>query len=231
MSEEQRQIEEQAPVVTGEVITEEDRSTDPRRLLRSRQDRILGGVCGGIAEYLGLDPLLVRAVWVFLTLITAIIPGVFLYVAALVIIPENLSGKPDTGTRPRPDNRVLWGGLLIAAGLYFLLRVFWGTFLPAEWLAGWNRFNDVVRAMLLPLVLIGAGILLVLGLSRKTENGRGRLVRPRQSRILAGVCSGIGRYFRVDPVWVRLVWVLLFLASWWAAVVGYILAMLLMPEE
>jgi phage shock protein C len=231
VGEEQLKPEEQTPVVTGEVITEEGGTVGIKRLLRSRRNRVVGGVCGGIAEYLNLDPVLVRALWVLLTAVTAVIPGTVLYFLAMILIPEDLAGEPDAGARPRVDNRVLWGGLLILAGLYFLSRVIWGYILPVEWIAGWSRFWDVIQGMLFPLVLVGAGVLLVLGLSRGTGTARGRLARPRQGRLLAGVCGGIGRYFRVDPVWVRLVWVLLFFASWWAAVVGYILAMLLMPEE
>ena len=228
MGEQQFESKEEVPVVLGEVV-----SGGPRRLLRSRQNRVVAGVCGGIAEYFSLDPVLVRAVWAVLTVVTAIIPGLLLYVLVMVIVPENISGEPDAATRLRPrlDNRLLWGGLLILAGLYFLSRMIWGQVLPPDWLEAWNRFWGFLRTLMFPAVLIGAGVLVVLGLSRRTGEGSGRLVRPRQNRILAGVCSGLGRYFRVNPVWVRLVWVLLFLASWWAAVVGYVLAMLLMPEE
>jgi phage shock protein C len=228
MGEEQSKPEEQPIVVTGEVVSTE---TGPRRLLRSRQNRVVAGVCGGIAEYFRLDPLLVRAVWAVLTMITAVIPGVIVYILATIIVPENTAGEPDAGARPRMDNRVLWGGLFILAGLYFLSRAIWGQVLPAGWLAAWSRVTDVFQAVLFPAVLIGVGVLLVLGISRRNGGTAGRLVRPRQGRIFAGVCSGLGRYFRVDRVWVRLVWVLLFLASWWAAVVAYVLAMLLMPEE
>jgi phage shock protein C len=230
MSEEQRKSEEQPLVVTGEVVTPGG-TPAARRLLRSRQNRVLAGVCGGMAEYMNLDPVLARAAWVILTLVTAIIPGVLLYFLAVALIPENLSGEPDAGARPRPDSRVLWGGLLILLGLYLFLRAVWGYMLPAEWLEGWTRFWDGVRTMVFPLVLVGAGLLLVLGLSRRTGNSQDRLARPRQGRILAGVCSGLGRFFRVDPLWVRLLWVLLFWAAWWAAIVGYILVMMLMPEE
>ena len=231
MGEEQLKSEEQPPVVTGEIITEGGNTTGVKRLLRSRQNRIVAGVCGGIAEYFHLDPVLVRAIWAILTVITAVIPGVILYILAVIIVPENTTGEPDVGAHPRRDNRILWGGLLILAGLYFLSRTIWGQVLPGEWLAAWNRVTDVFQALLFPAVLIGAGALLVLGISRRSGEGAGRLVRPRQGRMFAGVCSGLGHYFRVDPVWVRVVWVLLFLASWWAAVVAYVLAMLLMPEE
>jgi phage shock protein C len=230
MGEEKFKSEEQPSVVTGEVITVANNTTGVKRLLRSRQNRLVAGVCGGIAEYFHLDPVLVRAVWAVLTMVTAVFPGVILYILAVFIVPENTVGEPDAAARPRPrmDNRALFGGILILAGLYFL----WRLILPGEWLAAWNRVTDVFQALLVPAVLIGAGALLVLGISRR-KNGEelGRLVRPRQGRIAAGVCSGLGHYFRVDPVWVRVIWVLLFLASWWAAVLAYVLAMLLMPEE
>ncbi|MCR4852322.1 MAG: PspC domain-containing protein [Prevotella sp.] len=57
-----------------------------KRLTRSF-DRILGGVCGGIAEYFDLDPTLVRVGYAALTLFTAF-AGVVLYPVLWIIIPE-----------------------------------------------------------------------------------------------------------------------------------------------
>ncbi len=58
----------------------------PRRLYRSRQHRVLAGVCGGIGEYLGIDPVLVRLGFVALSLMSGV--GVLLYLAAWVLMPE-----------------------------------------------------------------------------------------------------------------------------------------------
>jgi phage shock protein PspC (stress-responsive transcriptional regulator) len=230
MGEDKLQPNEEPIVVTGEVISGD---TGPKRLLRSSKNRVVSGVCAGIAEYFNLDPVLVRAAWTFLTVITAIIPGVLLYFLAVVIVPESATGERSaaTGTRLRIDNRLLWGGILILAGVYFLSRMIWGSILPPEWHQAWDSFWGVARALIFPMVLIGAGLLLVLGLSRRSGNGNVRLARPHEGRILAGVCSGIARYFHFDAIWVRLVWVVLFFASWWAAVLGYVVAMLLMPED
>jgi phage shock protein C len=59
-----------------------------KRLLLSNTDRKLGGVCGGIAEYMELDPTIVRLLTVVLTLITAVIPVVIGYILAWIIIPR-----------------------------------------------------------------------------------------------------------------------------------------------
>lgn len=60
---------------------------EPKRLYRSRQNSMISGVCGGLAEYFGLDPTLVRLAYVFLSLFTAFFPGLILYIAAMLIIP------------------------------------------------------------------------------------------------------------------------------------------------
>ena len=59
------------------------------RLTRSPLDRKIAGVCGGIAEYLGVDPTLVRLGWVVLTVVPgAIVLGIVAYVVAWFIMPE-----------------------------------------------------------------------------------------------------------------------------------------------
>ncbi len=62
-----------------------------RRLYRSGNDRILGGVCGGIAEYLGIDPTIVRLLWILFMLMGG--AGVLLYIIAWIIIPRNPKHK------------------------------------------------------------------------------------------------------------------------------------------
>ena len=56
-----------------------------KRLHKSRTDRMIGGVCGGVAEYFGLDPTLVRVVWVLLTLLGG--SGILLYIAGMILMP------------------------------------------------------------------------------------------------------------------------------------------------
>ncbi|MBT9134037.1 MAG: hypothetical protein DDT37_01528 [Firmicutes bacterium] len=58
-----------------------------RRLYRSRSQRMLGGVCGGLAEYLNTDPTVIRLLWVFFALLGA---GFIAYFIAWVIVPEGV---------------------------------------------------------------------------------------------------------------------------------------------
>ncbi len=60
---------------------------DDHRYHRSKSDRVLGGVCGGLADYLDLDPLLVRVVWVGVTVATFAL-GAVVYLLLWLLAPE-----------------------------------------------------------------------------------------------------------------------------------------------
>ena len=60
----------------------------PKKLMRSRADRKIGGVCAGLAQYLDLDISLVRILWFFITLACGVLPGIVAYVLGWIIIPE-----------------------------------------------------------------------------------------------------------------------------------------------
>ncbi|MFC4526526.1 PspC domain-containing protein [Dyella halodurans] len=57
-----------------------------KRLYRSRSDRKIAGVCGGIAEHFGWDPTLVRLGWVLLTLMGG--SGILIYLILWLVMPE-----------------------------------------------------------------------------------------------------------------------------------------------
>jgi phage shock protein PspC (stress-responsive transcriptional regulator) len=64
----------------------------PKRLERSKSNRILGGVCAGVANYLNMDPTLVRVLTVLVTLFTGV--PVIVYLVLLFVVPEE--GAPTT---------------------------------------------------------------------------------------------------------------------------------------
>jgi len=59
---------------------------EPKVLYRSKSDRMLGGVCGGLARHLNIDPTLVRLIFVALTLAGG--PGILIYLICWIAIPE-----------------------------------------------------------------------------------------------------------------------------------------------
>jgi len=60
---------------------------ETKKLFRSKQDKVIGGVCGGIAEYFKIDPVWVRLIAVLLIFFDGI--GILFYIIAWIIMPEN----------------------------------------------------------------------------------------------------------------------------------------------
>lgn len=58
------------------------------KLYRSRNDRMIAGVCGGIAEHFGIDPAIVRLVAVALLILSGLFPAFFVYLLLWIIVPE-----------------------------------------------------------------------------------------------------------------------------------------------
>jgi len=139
-----------------------------KRLYRSKKERILGGVCGGIAEYFDVDPTLVRLLW--LLFVFAGGAGVIAYVIAWVIIPPNPKQKGSDGgieevarmaakrgremKESREYRREERGGLLVGGiivlgvGLMFLAANY-GWLGVWEWSKMWPLFIIVVGVGLL----------------------------------------------------------------------------------
>ena len=59
---------------------------ETKKLYRSKKDRVFAGVCGGIGEYLGVDPTVIRLLAVILGFTGS---GVLAYIVAAILIPEN----------------------------------------------------------------------------------------------------------------------------------------------
>lgn len=152
------------------------------RLYRSRDDRMLFGVAGGMAEWMDLDPAVVRLVWALLILAGGV--GLLLYIVAAIVIPEApygmvstapAAGMPaDAGTAAASQTRlearearraarrqgggnagVIIGLFLVVLGVWFLLE----------------RFVRIDTSWFMPGALIVIGIVLVVGaLGRRDSN-------------------------------------------------------------
>lgn len=200
-----------------------------KRLYRSKSDRFISGVCGGIAEYFGIDSNVVRIIFVILTFAGGM--GIVLYITGLIILTEN---PGETGTSAKKINSsLLIGFVLIAIGGIFLLRE-----------VGMFRYFNLFHfswSTVWGLLLIGIGIMLLFQVRNQTvsdgeadaspnEHGK-KIHRSRNDKMLAGVCGGIGNHFQVDPSFIRIGWVLATLFSFGLGVLVYILLIAIFPEE
>lgn len=146
-----------------------------KNLTRSKTDKIIAGVCGGLGEYFSIDPVIIRLIFVVITLLGG--AGVLAYIVMWIIVPEagqksyaetikkdinekkkDKNGKSETGekiskevkeavAKRKNDGPYIIGAILILLGLIFLAQ---------------NFFSFINFAKLWPLILVvvGLGILL-----------------------------------------------------------------------
>lgn len=68
-----------------------------KKLFRSKTDRKISGVCGGIAAYFNIDSTTVRVIWAIVSIISTTIPGILIYVVCSFLIPEEPDAFDTTG--------------------------------------------------------------------------------------------------------------------------------------
>lgn len=215
-----------------------------RRLYRSVIDRKLSGVCGGVAEYLGVDSMLVRALWIGAAIMGF---GLIAYIVAWLIIPENPKGVlADPGEPRRGGGQHIVGIALIIVGAILLAERS-----DLYWLMPWRWINWGLAFAIL-LVALGA-VMVVRGRKESPESsdavefddspgmvisGGGetmqakKLMRSLDERMIGGVCGGLAEYFNVDPSLIRVGWVVLsFLSGFFPGVIAYIVLMVIVPER
>ncbi len=86
------------------------------RLYRSVDDRVIAGVCGGLAVRLALDPSLVRVLWAVVALITGIFPLLIIYVIMAAVVPEDPRGFAGVGPSPAQWGAVAEPGVAAQPG-------------------------------------------------------------------------------------------------------------------
>jgi phage shock protein C len=140
-----------------------------KRIYKSRKDKIIDGVCGGLARYLEIDPVLVRLLWALLIFLGG--TGIILYIIAMIIMPREPLEEASSETRSsavsegsnsdeRIDSRtrVVIAAALIFFGIAFLLSTFTTLFIFSG--AFWKVFVGVV-------LIAGGGYIVFRSFGRK----------------------------------------------------------------
>ena len=161
--------------------------TKTNRLFKSRKDKMIDGVCGGLAEYIGVDVTVVRILWVVSVFLLHGV-SVIAYILAMIFVPVNpehadlqKKGEPAKSTPPAKDEKavvkrgekkgnaaIVWGAILIIVGFFFLIDR-WGydfrVFSPFRF--RYFPFYRIPWDIFWPSALILVGIVYVIVIVRR----------------------------------------------------------------
>ena len=134
-----------------------------RKLRRNPMNRVIGGVCSGLADFLGVDVALMRIAFVIAFLFASF--GFWLYIILWIVLPENgqQSFGQSQGQSPQSESvsvskseskvkSIFAGAFIILIGLLFLVN----NFIPINWV--WKLW---------PLILVAIGIVMIVTASKK----------------------------------------------------------------
>jgi phage shock protein C len=231
-----------------------------RKLFRSNTNRVLAGICGGLAEYMDVDPTIVRLVWILLTLLGG--SGLLLYIVLYFIVPRKpLEPAGTVIEEPHHDFTAagIFGLIFIAVGVIILLDNLDLISFHHWWCMGWEFF--------FPGILILAGIYFltrrerkihqtVPPVEKKDENTSSsasptepstseppfasadekisqplKLRRSVANKKFLGVCAGLAEYFGLDVTIVRVAYVIFTVLSTGVGFILYALLYLILPED
>ena len=128
-----------------------------RRLSRNSMNRVIGGVCSGLAEFFGLDVALVRIAFVIAFLFASF--GFWLYIILWIVLPvegqQSTVNSQQSESVSKPESKVksiFAGSFVILIGLLFLVN----NFIPINWV--WKLW---------PLILVAIGVVMIVTASKK----------------------------------------------------------------
>lgn len=84
-----------------------------KKLYRSEDNKILAGVIGGMGEYFNVDPVVLRVLYVLLTVFTGVVPGIVAYILAVLVVPKPGKEAPivrveNTEEEKRKEEKGAW---------------------------------------------------------------------------------------------------------------------------
>ena len=179
-------------------MSDQDRTTEvhhqepepgPRRLLRTRNDRVIAGVAGGLGRYFGIDPVIVRIAFALSILIGGL--GLLAYVALALFVPTAPAADGDVGPAPVERSRAVAIGAGIAIVVIALsLGLFNGPF--------WGWHGLFIGPGLLFVALVAGAILIA------RRGGLPSGARPRGA--LATTLIAIGAFIGLSVIAVGAAW-------------------------
>ncbi len=221
-----------------------------KKLYRSQKNEILAGVCGGMAEYFDVDPMIMRILFIIGTVFGGI--GLLIYIAAWILVPygnnDILQGEEYPKINGKINIKNIFGVILLFIGFLILIENLNIFSFDKIWDVSWKYGAPIL------LILLGMAIIYYKQSSEERQKSANSTIedatfvdeqkteqaipsqkifrRSSTDKKLFGVCGGLANYFSIDSNLVRILYVIFCFAS--GGIVGIVLYIglaLLVPDD
>lgn len=205
-------------------LFKDDPPFQKQKLRRSNTDKILGGICGGLAKYYGIAPIIFRLLFPLAVFLGGI--GIIIYLILFLIIPKS----------EIPSEEVLAKKLLVhnkksVLGIILIFIGFYSILMPEDYFPFLFYFQ-IPNDVLFPFFIILLGIWIQKNHQSIQNNFREiSFLRPITGRLFLGVCVGLAEYLQTYTIIIRLVFVVISFATMGFGIVLYFIIALLSKTE
>lgn len=213
----------------SELFPVEEKKENSKSLSRSAKNKVLFGVCGGIADYFKIHAAIIRILFSILIFIGGW--GIIAYLIAAFLMPadnkiERLS-ENDEAFQLNNETRIILSILLIVIGVYEILNAY--HFWMVVSLLGFSAEYYI------PVLIFASGIAIIIKSFKMHAQPfnleEKKLYRSSADSNIAGVAGGLAEYFNVSSVFMRTVFLLLLFLTGGIFVFVYLVMILTVPKE
>ncbi len=201
------------------IEIDQNNTKSPRILRRSSTNKILFGVCGGLAEYYLVHPLIFRLIFIIGLLYTNYTIVVYGILAFLIKPPKIDEIKHQKFSIFMGYSILLFGAVLYIANKSAIFKYFIGTI-------------DSTIYITFLLAFLGLYIFLEAGkFANKTATfNRNRLYKLNQKKLIGGVCIGLSKYLQISVTAIRIVFTITFVFTLGSFIFVYLVLLLTLPD-
>lgn len=194
----------------GDIFKEDFFEKEPvevphvKNLHKVKKDSLIAGVCTGIAKYFGIEPVIVRVIFVISIFLGGW--GIAAYIIAALLIPseKNITPSRDNAAPGNNYAKTITGSLFVFTGLFFIADNFGFT--------GSLLFYGMPGFLIVPALLIFSGVFILIKINDfqpfKSGTRKAKFFRSKNDRRLLGVCGGLADYLNVESNNLRMFWII-----------------------
>lgn len=200
--------------ITDEEFEEEPR---PKSLSKIKKGSLIAGVCTGIANYFGIEPVIIRVLFAVSIFLGGW--GIIFYIIAALLLPSEITVDENSNIESHENSyaKTIAGSLFVFIGIFFIADNF--GFMNYLFFFGLPKF------LLLPVIMILTGGFILFKINDfapvKSGTKKTKFYRSRNDRRLMGVCGGLADYLNVESNNLRMLWIIFSFLTIGAGIVLY----------